>query len=53
MNTPDDHYRAIIDSMDEDEAIEFVSAQIKEAIEDTRQTNLKVERALDEMEGVG
>ena len=25
MKTPDDHYRAMLDSMTEDEALEFVS----------------------------
>jgi hypothetical protein len=53
MKTPEDHYRAIIDSMDEDEALEYVSGRVKEAIEDTRRINLKVERALDEMERLG
>ena len=50
MTTPYDHYRGIIESMDEVEAIEFVSARTKEAIEDTRRTWIKVELALDEMQ---
>ena len=50
MTKPDEYYRTIIDSMDEEEAIEFVSARVKEAIEDTRRTRIKVERTLDEID---
>ena len=35
MTKPDENYRAIIDYMGEDEALEFVSARFEEAIEDT------------------
>ena len=48
--TPDYHYRVIIESMDEVEVIEFVSARTKEAIEDTRRTRIKVELALGELQ---
>ena len=50
MAKPDEYYGTIIDSMDEEEAIEFVSARVKEAIEDTRRTRIKVERTLDEID---
>jgi hypothetical protein len=50
MKTPDEHYRAIIDSMTQDEALEFVSQRVKESIEDTRRTRMKVEASLTEME---
>ena len=49
MTKPDEHYRAILESMTDDEALDYVCAQVKEAIEDTRRTRLKVERALDGM----
>jgi hypothetical protein len=50
MKTPDEHYRAKIDSMTQDEALEFVSQRVKESIEDTRRTRMKVEASLTEME---
>lgn len=50
MKTPERHYRAILDSMTEDEALEFVSARVKEAIEDTRRTRIKVERTLEKLD---
>ena len=50
IKTPDYHYHAIIESMDEVEVIEFVSARTKEAIEDTRRTRIKVELTLDMMQ---
>ena len=53
MKTPDDHYRAILDSMDEDGALIYVSARVKEAVEDTRRVNVKVEATLRGLEGVG
>ena len=47
MTKPDEQYRAILESMDEDEAIDYVCARVKEAIEDTRRTRIKVEKTLD------
>ena len=52
MTKPNEYYRTIIESMDEDEAIEFVSARVKEAIENTRRTRMKVERTLDELDAI-
>ena len=49
MKKQDEYYRAIIESMDEYEAIDFVSARVKGAIEDTRRTRIKVERTLEEI----
>jgi len=46
MTRSDTYYRAIIKSMNEKEAIDYVSALVKETIEDTRRTRMKVERAL-------
>ena len=51
MTKPDEHYLAIIESMDEE--IELESARVKEAIEDTMRARIQVEKALDEMEGTG
>lgn len=53
MMTTDKHYRAIIEAMDEDQAVSFVSARVKEVIEDTRRTRVKVELALDELDDTG
>jgi hypothetical protein len=46
MTRSDTYYRAIIESMNEEEAIDYVSALVKETIEDTRRTRMRVERAL-------
>jgi hypothetical protein len=46
MTRPDEYYRAIIESMNEEEAINSVSALVRETIEDTRRTRMRVERAL-------
>jgi hypothetical protein len=43
-------YTAIIESMDEDEAIDYVLARIKETIEDTLRTRMRVDRALKEID---
>ena len=40
MTKQDEYYHAIIESMDEDEAIEFVSTRVKEAIEDTMRARI-------------
>jgi hypothetical protein len=44
-------YTAIIESTDENEAIDYVLARVKEAIEDTLRTRMRVDRALKEIEG--
>jgi hypothetical protein len=49
MTKPDEHYRAILESMTYDGALDYVCARVKEAIEDIRRTRVKVERALDRM----
>jgi hypothetical protein len=46
MTRSDTYYREIIESMNEEEAIDYVSALVKETIEDTRLTRMRVERAL-------
>jgi hypothetical protein len=46
MTKSDTYYRGIIESMNEEEAIEHVSALVKETIEETHRTRMRVERAL-------
>ena len=46
MTKSDCYSRNIIKSMDEDQAREFVSARVKEVIDNTRKTRLKVEQTI-------
>jgi hypothetical protein len=41
------YYRTLLDSMNKEEATEFVLAAVKEAIEDTRRTRQRVEKTLE------
>lgn len=44
--TKPDEYRAMLESIPEDQAIDFVSGQVKEANDDTRRTRLRAEATI-------
>lgn len=46
----DEYYRDMIRDLNEGQAIDFAMAAVKGAIDDTRKTNERVEKALDFME---
>ena len=41
------YYRTLLDSMNKEEALEFVLLTVKEAIEDTRQTRQRADKTLE------
>jgi hypothetical protein len=46
------YYMDILKDMDEEQAVDFAIAKVREAIEDTRRTNERLEKALDLMEAI-